>query len=343
LANQSVRNAVGVVGQQTYPYDPTTPPTTAGSVLVNGNSQAYTIDPVGGTITVTDYTFTGGESIVIIGATASAPQAVVSNAIPQPFRNLIRNARFSINQRATASPYTLAANAYGHDGVKGGAAGATYTYALAANGIDTVITVTAGSIILPIESAMIAGGVYTVQNHGTSRARVWQGLGTTGSGSYVATPFTTPNMTANTQTNVEFGLGTVWLPQFELGSSATVFEWRPDWIEWPLCYRYLLRYLGNFINEKVPAAGIIVSTSSAIISVALPFPMRATPALIQSGVQLSDGTTTAAILNITIDVASPVSPSYNVVTLSSSFVVGRAGQLSATGATSSLLLMAELQ
>ncbi len=100
------------------------------------------------------------------------PQGIAAGA-PAGFRNRLRNASFAINQRAVSGTVTLAAGAYGHDGVKAGASGATYTFAT--SGLDTTITVTSGSLILPIEASLVEGGAYALSHAGTAQARVWQG------------------------------------------------------------------------------------------------------------------------------------------------------------------------
>lgn len=152
------------------------------------------------------------------------------------FRNRLRNAAFAINQRAVSGTVTLSAGQYGHDGVKAGASGATYTFTT--SGLDTTISISAGTLILPIEAGLIEGGVYTLSHAGTAPARIWQGAGTSGSGSYAAAPLQTGSLSAGSQTNVEFSTGTVLRPQLEPGSLPTAFERRPLPIEMRLCRRY---------------------------------------------------------------------------------------------------------
>jgi hypothetical protein len=203
------------------------------------------------------------------------------------WRNRLRNAAFAINQRNVSGEVTLAAGAYGHDGVKAGASGATYIFAT--SGIDTTLTITAGSLIFPIESTLIEGGAYTIQNAGTAQARVWQGDGYSGSGPFAAapasptaSPLTVIGLAAATQTNVEFSTGTLLRPQFELGNVATVFERRPTGVELLLCQRYFFR--ASALGPYAPfGAGAGDSTTDFRVLLNLPAPMRASPTMTYGG------------------------------------------------------------
>lgn len=199
------------------------------------------------------------------------------------FRNRLRNASFAINQRAVSGTVTLAAGVYGHDGVKAGAAGATYTFA--ASGIDTALTITAGSLILPIEAGMIEGGNYVISQAGTAQARVWQGTGSTGSGSYAAAPFVASGLTAATQTSVEFSTGTVLWPQFEPGSiitAATLFERRPPSFEKDLCRYYFRRRSSGAVNDALGVFQAISTTQAFGLLWPLIPPMRGAPTVVLS-------------------------------------------------------------
>ncbi|MCB1541224.1 MAG: DUF2793 domain-containing protein [Rhodoblastus sp.] len=248
------------------------------------------------------------EAINIDPATGqpSFPRSIGEGA-PLSSRNRLRNAQFGINQRALSGTVTLAAGQHGHDGVKGGASGATYTFA--ASGIDTTITVTAGSIILPIASILMEGGVYTLSHAGTAQARVWQGTGSTGSGAYAGAPFQTPNLTANTQTNVEFSTGTVLRPQFEPGAVVTTFERRRRSVELLDCQDYYFNsYAGQPVGSANPSTYIsqvlsMTTANNGFAAVGFRFPttMRAAPTLMiwamdgaSGSVSANGGVTTAA-------------------------------------------------
>lgn len=204
----------------------------------------------------------------------SAPYGFGSGLKPG-MRNLLRNPGFQINQRAASGTVTLAAGNYGHDGVKAGAAGATYTFT--ASGADVQITVTAGSIILPVEANLIDAGSYALSHEGAAQARVWQGTGTTGSGSYAAatraSPLIVTGLTANTQTNIEFSTGTILRPQFEPGGGVTDYDRRGLHDEWVFCRRFFRSFTPKGMS------GITRTTTRIVIIVSFHVPMRAAPTL----------------------------------------------------------------
>jgi len=195
------------------------------------------------------------------------------------FRNRLRNAGFAVNQRGVSGTVNLAAGAYGHDGVKAGAGGAIYSFSTM--GIDTTLTVTFGSLILPIEGALIEGGAYMLSQAGTAQARVWQGTGYSGSGSYATAPLALTGLTAATQTNIEFSTGTILRPQFEPGSVATAFERRPPGVELALCQRYY-----NAIQTIIRSQ---TSTANAFYFIEFPVTMRATPTVALSNISYYAG------------------------------------------------------
>ena len=202
--------------------------TAANVAAFTGAQGELIVDTTNNRVTVHDGSTSGGW--------AAAKLSEIVPSLQPAFRNRLRNPTLSINQRGVSGTVTLAAGVYGHDGVKAGASGATYTFA--ASGLDTTLTISAGSLILPIETLLIEGGSYMLSQAGTAQARVWQGTGYTGSGSYAAAPFTAAGLTVATQTNVEFSTGTVLRPQFEPGAVATAFERRPPGVELNLCQRY---------------------------------------------------------------------------------------------------------
>lgn len=204
----------------------------------------------------------------------SAPYGFGSGLKPG-MRNLLRNPGFQINQRAVSGTVTLASGAFGHDGVKAGAAGATYTFT--ASGADVQITVTAGSIILPVEANLIDAGSYVLSHEGAAQARVWQGTGTTGSGSYAAatraSPLVVTGLTANVQTNVEFSTGTILRPQFEPGGGVTDYDRRSLHDELAFCRHFFCSFTPKGLS------GVAYDPTIIIIMVPLHVPMRAPPTM----------------------------------------------------------------
>jgi hypothetical protein len=278
---------------------------------------------------------TWAEALTIAAATGkpSFPKGIASGEAVG-FRNRLRNASFAINQRGVSGTVTLAAGAYGHDGVRAGSSGATYTFA--ATGIDTTITITAGTLILPIEANMIEGGSYTLSQAGAAQARVWQGTGYAGSGTYAACPLTVNGQAAATQTNIEFSTGTLLRPQFEPGAVATSFERRPHALELTLCQRFYQKSYSQGVSpgaSQTAGAGAISCRYAAndpycAETIHLKVTMRAAPAITlhdnagNSGkISFNNGTWqnngAATVTNITdasfVAAAAniPSSPSYN--------------------------------
>jgi len=150
------------------------------------------------------------------------------------FKNRIIDGGFTINQRGYTSGTSLSSGSYGHDRWKGGASGGTYTFTQGSTGVNTTITITAGSIIQVIEGANLPeGGTYVLSWTGTAQGKI-------GSGSFGASGIT-GTITAGTNTNIEFNTGTCGNVQLEVGSTATSFDYRPYGTELALCQRYFER------------------------------------------------------------------------------------------------------
>lgn len=196
-------------------------------------------------------------------------------------RNRIINGNFAIKQDTTyASGAAVPSSAYIHDQWKAGAGGGTATWAT--SGLDTTLTITAGTFVQPIEAAFVEGGTYTLSWSGTAQARI-------DGGSYAASPITVTGKTAATQINIEFGTGTVTKVQFEPGAYVTAFERRDD--ELRRCYRYYVQEAFYFARYGASAG------SWAFSSHYLPATMRANPTCGFVGA-VNYGSCSAAAINI---------------------------------------------
>lgn len=209
-------------------------------------------------------------------------------------RQRLINGNFAVNQIPVAGTVTLAAGDYGHDGWKAGASGCTYTFA--ASGIDTVITITAGSLMQVVEAKKIEGGVYRLSHAGTAQARIAvNGASTTGA--YAATPLSSASATANQKITVEFTTGTVDRVQLEPGTLETNFE-RIDYDEMlRRCKRY-------YQLVAISASGFASGTVS--VGGSFPVEMYATPVMVRTGdvFTASEAGTTFTAANATIFYAS---------------------------------------
>lgn len=124
---------------------------------------------------------------------------------------------------------------------------------------------------------MIDAGSYVLSHEGAAQARVWQGTGTTGSGSYAAatraSPLVVTGLTANVQTNVEFSTGTILRPQFEPGGGVTDYDRRSLHDELAFCRHFFCSFTPKGLS------GVAFTPTIIIIMVPLHVPMRAPPTL----------------------------------------------------------------
>lgn len=161
--------------------------------------------------------------------------ATTGNLGPLMYRNKLVNANGRINQRRVSGTISLGAGAYGHDQWRAGAAGCTYT--VASNGLDLQFTITAGSLVHPVEAGFMPGGKMVLSWEGSSQGRI-------NGGAYGSSGINA-DCPVNTQAAVEFGTGTFVRPQFEPGTIPTVFERRFEPLEKILCLRYVRFYWGQ--------------------------------------------------------------------------------------------------
>ena len=176
-------------------------------------------------------TMTGHLNVLAGASGTQAPQAqeVALLATTQlGFRNKVVNGNFAVNQGGVTGTVVLAAGAYGHDQWKAGAAGCTYTFATSAG--VTTLTISAGSLIQPIEGVSLRTGTHTLSWTGTSQGKI-------DAGSYGASGLT-GSITGGADTTIEFNTGTLSLVQLEPGLKPTVFEFLDPTIDLLRCQRY---------------------------------------------------------------------------------------------------------
>jgi len=163
-------------------------------------------------------------------------------------KNRIIDGGFILNQRGYVSGTSLSAGTYAHDRWKAGSGGCTYTFTQAALGVNTTITITAGTLVQVIEGCNLPeGGTYVLSWTGTAQGRL-------NGGSYGASGITITGWTAGTNLNVEFNTGTVGSVQLEKGSTATSFDYRPYGTELQLCQRYYENIRAGYVGSAVNGA-----------------------------------------------------------------------------------------
>ncbi|MGH7750855.1 MAG: hypothetical protein ACREQ5_39725, partial [Candidatus Dormibacteria bacterium] len=167
-------------------------------------------------------------------------------------RNKLINGNFAINQRVQVTGVALAAGIYGHDRWKAGAGGCTYTFAQTKP--DTLLTITAGTLVQVIEDVNCTESSYVISWQGTAQGRL-------DSGSYSASPLLVSGKTLGTQMQMEFNTGTLGTVQVEAGTVPTPFERRFIGFEMSLCQRYLPIFTGvDFLG-----AGYVANATSVCV------------------------------------------------------------------------------
>jgi hypothetical protein len=174
----------------------------------------------------------GGSSNFTFDGTNSVLAGSLKSINTFGFKNRIINGGFIINQRSYVSGTALTSGTYGHDRWKAGTSGCTYTFTQGSLGVNTTITITAGSLQQVIEGCNLAeGGSYILSWTGTAQARF-------NGGTYGSSPLSVTGITAGTNTTIEFNTGTVNSVQLEVGAISTGYDYRPYATELFLCQRY---------------------------------------------------------------------------------------------------------
>lgn len=192
------------------------------------------------------------------------------------FKNLLINALGTINQRGYVSgTATTAANQYTADRWKVQTSGQSVSWTT--SGGVTTFTAPAGGFAQVIEGVNVQGGAYTLSWTGSATATV--NGSAVANGGQVALP-------ANTNATVVFFSGTLSLPQLELGSESTAFDWRPLAIETVLAQRYYQQ------------AYLVIEINTKFQSMFLPVTMRAIPSITGGGSGFVVATPGTAALNV---------------------------------------------
>jgi hypothetical protein len=245
------------------------------------------------------------------------------------FKNRIIDGGFIINQRIYVSGTALASGIYAHDRWKAGASGCTYTFTQGSTGVNTTITITAGSLQQVIEGCnMPEGGTYVLSWTGTAQARF-------NGGSYGASPLAVTSITAGANVTIEFNTGTCGNVQLESGSTVTSFDVRDYGTELTLAQRYY--------RLVWTCAGTYFSTSACLVFITH-LGMRAAPS---SGATANIVTTDSFAGNYTqttpgcgIQNNNADGGAYSISNLSGAAVAGRGAGMYTTGGA--ITLSAEL-
>jgi len=207
----------------------------------------------------------GSVTTAKIAANAVTPAKMANGGAEFGMRNRLINAQGLINQRGYVSgTATSGANQYTVDRWRIVTSGQNLTFSTTNNVVT--FTAPAGGVEQVIEGLNLESGTYVLSWTGTATATV-AGSAVTNGG--------TVTVVGGTNTTVKFSSGTFSLPQFEKGSTATTFDYRPYGTELALCQRY---YQHRVPTWGTPRPNGYYIHSSAYFKVT----MRASPSLTQA-------------------------------------------------------------
>ena len=184
-------------------------------------------------------------------------------------RNRLINAQGIINQRGYVSgTATSGANQYTLDRWRVVTSGQNLTFTTTNN--VTTFTAPAGGVEQVIEGVNLESGTYNLNWTGNATATVG-GTSVANGGSI--------SVTGGTNLTIRFTGGTFSLPQFEKGTQATPFEWRPYGQELALCQRYYYKQNTSGANGGYTQFGFGNGYGTGIINLTVTFPvsMRSYP------------------------------------------------------------------
>jgi hypothetical protein len=142
--------------------------------------------------------------------------------------NYLINPLLNINQRSVSGTVALLVGEYGHDRFRAGAGGCTYTFATAGN--ITTLTITAGTLEQVVEGGSLPTADCVLSWSGTAQGQI-------DGGGLAVSPVTGATV-GGTNTTIEFGTGTLSIPQLERGLLPTSLQYRTETEEKVLCQRY---------------------------------------------------------------------------------------------------------
>jgi hypothetical protein len=223
-----------------------------GTAWVNANTGANFLPTTGGTLTG-PLQLAANAASALQATPLQQVQSLVAAATGTQF-NVIDNSLLWVNTRGWVSGTALAANAYGLDRWRAGAAGCTMTLASSpagANAAGNVATITAGSLQQVVEGGFLKTATYTLSWVGTAQGRV-------GTNPYAASPIQV-SATQSTNLTVEFNTGTLSQVQMQLGTIASAYQVPPPGLEQIRCMRYCMTAAFNMNAYNLQGANISVS------------------------------------------------------------------------------------
>lgn len=260
--------------------------------------------------------------------------------------NRIVNGTFRTNQRGYASGAALAIGAWAHDRWR--AVNATsYTFTADATHGQAITLASGGILKQPIERANMPAGDYTAALDGTAQLRLY--LAGSTPPAFATGPVTvTVDGSADVILEVQATGGTRTVSNVRVYPGTADPGYQPATIgdELRACLRYYYRFIGTAYGAVV-GNGFQATTTTALVALPLPVPMRAAPTLaVATGLAWSDRVAfeVGATIALGITSARPYNTADLRITLASAQGAAyRAGSLFVnSGGTAALALDAEM-
>lgn len=281
----------------------------------------------------------GGMYDVALGGRIQFDGNSIENRLALGRRNLLRNARFRVNQYGTSSGASVSSGVYFLDGWKSGSAGSISPTWTGDEDTGRVLTVPAGARVdQVVEQRDVIPGEYLLVWGGTASARL-RNVG--GSADTVAPSPILKTLDGSANVSVEFTNGTVeWVALVRADDWSGFFpdiSYAED-LAW--CQRFFERWSSS-TAFRVLALGVGNNGGNTLFNMFTTVPMRAVPSVASTGTWRSSliGST-----DITISGFVVLDATANLVNLQATHATAAAGTLRSINASNawSFSLSAEL-
>lgn len=185
----------------------------------------------------------------LAGASQKTLYSELAAAFGSSRRNLLINANPAVNQRGYVSgTATTTGNQYTLDRWRVITSGQALSFSDSEG--KRTMTAPADGVEQVVDGAWLQSGTYVISWEGTAGCTVGGSTRTNGEAFSV---------TGGSNVAVVFGDGTIANPQFEPGEVPSVYDWRPDLVELPICRQFYQK-----LGTNLGASGYVIGFGSSV-------------------------------------------------------------------------------